>query len=116
VHPIGGVPAKATSNLLPGVDISGVRQANTGGPWPPAAVTFTAPGRRIVLTGNRGVTTAQLTAAATALRTWPDSIDALLTHTVGIEESIHYLDTIITTRTRVVDGELILRLVVDMDR
>ncbi|MEV6769291.1 alcohol dehydrogenase catalytic domain-containing protein [Nocardia sp. NPDC051030] len=115
-HPIGGVPAKATSELLPGIDISGVRQANTGGPWPPATITFAAPGRRVALTGNRGVTSDQLIASATALRTWDDSIDLLLTHTVGIEESIHYFNTIIATRTRIVDGELVLRLVVALDR
>ncbi len=114
VHPIGGVPAKATSDLLPGVDIAGVRQANTGGPTPPAVTTFTRGSQRVALTGNRGVTNGQLTAAATALTIADDSIDELLTHRRGIDEGTALMNTICEQRTRVVDGGLVIRLVVDL--
>ncbi|AJW38118.1 2,3-butanediol dehydrogenase, R-alcohol forming, - and -acetoin-specific [Rhodococcus sp. B7740] len=115
VHPIGGVPAKATSDLLPGVDIAGVRQANTGGPTPPAVTTFTRGSQRVALTGNRGVTNGQLTAAATALTFAEDSIDGLLTHRRGIDEGTALMNTICEQRTRIVDDELVIRLVVDLN-
>ncbi|WP_037159502.1 alcohol dehydrogenase catalytic domain-containing protein [Rhodococcoides fascians] len=114
VHPIGGVPAKATSGLLPGVDIAGVRQANTGGPTPPAVTTFSRGAQRVAFTGNRGVTNDQLTAAATALTAADDAIDGLLTHRRDIVEGTALMNTICEQRTRVVDGELVMRLVVGL--
>nr|WP_296775495.1 alcohol dehydrogenase catalytic domain-containing protein [Rhodococcus sp. (in: high G+C Gram-positive bacteria)] len=114
VHPIGGVPAKATSDLLPGVDIAGVRQANTGGPMPPAVTTFSRGGLRVALTGNRGVTNDQLTSAAAALTESGRSLDALLTHQLDIDEGTAVMNTICENRTRVVDGQLVVRLVVDI--
>ncbi|APA99971.1 alcohol dehydrogenase catalytic domain-containing protein [Nocardia seriolae] len=113
LHPLGGLASDARSALLPGIDLPGVRQANTGGPWPPVSVTYTGRGHRLTLTGNRGVTTAALTAAAETLSAWPDSIDVLLSHVVGMSEGVRYINEIITTGTRIVDGELVLRLVVN---
>lgn len=114
MHPIGGVPAKATSDLLPGVDIAGVRQANTGGPTPPAITTFTRGALRVALTGNRGVTNHQLASAAAALTSAGDTIDTLLTHQLGIDEGTALMNVICEKRTREVDGELVIRLVVNL--
>jgi 2-epi-valiolone-7-phosphate 1-reductase len=114
VHPLGGVPAKATSRLLPGVDIAGVRQANTGGPVPPAVTTFRRGNFEVALTGNRGVTTDQLTSSAAALTTVGDEIDALLTHQLDLDAGAELMNTICRDRTRVVDGRLVVRLVVDV--
>ncbi|KUN90519.1 alcohol dehydrogenase catalytic domain-containing protein [Streptomyces caeruleatus] len=113
VHPLGGVPPLATTPLLPGVDLDGVRRANTGGPWPPATTTFTRPGLSLTLSGNRGVTNAQLLAAAEALRA-DGSADPLLTHVMPLEPGVRHLNRIIGDRTRTVDGELVLRLVIDL--
>jgi hypothetical protein len=96
------------------VDIAGVRQANTGGPTPPAVTTFSRGAQRVAFTGNRGVTNDQLTAAATALASADDAIDGLLTHRRDIVEGTALMNTICEQRTRVVDGELVMRLVVGL--
>ncbi|WP_028477052.1 alcohol dehydrogenase catalytic domain-containing protein [Nocardia sp. CNY236] len=114
LHLLGGLAPDARSAQLPGVDLPGVRQANTGGPWPPASVTVDTGTHRLTLTGNRGTATAQLTAAAEALRRWDDSVDMLLTHIVGMVEGVRYINEIITTRTRIIGGELVMRLVVNL--
>ena len=113
VHPVGGLAPDARTPLLPGVDLPAVRAANTGGPWPPSTVTFAQRDRRIVCSGNRGVTNTQLVAAAGELVDWGGSIDALLTHEVSVEEAPRDLDAICAGRSRIVDGELVMRLVVD---
>ncbi|MEU6375039.1 alcohol dehydrogenase catalytic domain-containing protein [Streptomyces sp. NPDC046909] len=113
VHPLGGVPPRATTPLLPGVDLDGVRRAGTGGPWPPALTTFTRPGLHVTLSGNRGVTNTQLLAAAESLRT-DDTADPLLTHVLPLEPGLHHLNRIIGDRTRTVAGELVIRLVIDL--
>ncbi|MES5823338.1 alcohol dehydrogenase catalytic domain-containing protein [Streptomyces sp. RG80] len=113
VHPLGGVPPRATTPLLPGVDLDGVRRAGTGGPWPPATTTFTRPGLRLTFSGNRGVTNPQLLAAAEALRA-DSSVDPLLTHVMDLEPGVRHLNRIIGDRTRTVDGELVVRLVIDL--
>ena len=113
IHPLGGVPPRATTPLLPGVDLDGVRRANTGGPWPPATTTFTRLGLRVTLSGNRGVTNPQLLAAAEALRT-DTTADPLLTHVLPLEPGVDHLNRIIGDRTRLVDDELVIRLVIDL--
>ncbi|MFD4656447.1 alcohol dehydrogenase catalytic domain-containing protein [Kitasatospora sp. NPDC058444] len=113
VHPLGGVPPRAATPLLPGVDLDGVRRANTGGSWPPATTTFTRPGLSLTLSGNRGVTSPQLVAAAEALRT-DGTADPLLTHVLELEPGVRHLNRIIGDRTRTVDGELVVRLVIDL--
>ncbi|MEV5342012.1 hypothetical protein AB0K93_26530, partial [Streptomyces sp. NPDC052676] len=95
-------------------DLDGVRRANTGGPWPPATTTFTRPGLSVTLTGNRGVTNPQLLAAAEALRT-DSTADPLLTHVMALEPGVRHLNRIIGDRTRTVDGELVMRLVIDLE-
>lgn len=114
VHPIGGVPIRATSDLLPGVDIAGVRHANTGGPWPPTVTTFARGPLNVSLTGNRGVTNDQLCAAATALTTSTTTIDTLLTHQRDLDTGAALVNEICEHRTRVVDGQLVIRLVIDL--
>lgn len=114
VHPLGGVPPLATTPLLPGVDLDGVRRAGTGGPWPPVTTTFTRPGLSLTLSGNRGVTNAQLLAAAEALRA-DGTADPLLTHVMPLEPGVRHLNRIIGGRTRTVEGELVLRLVIDLE-
>ncbi|MGW2722724.1 alcohol dehydrogenase catalytic domain-containing protein [Streptomyces sp. NPDC001492] len=113
VHPLGGVPPRATTPLLPGVDLDGVRRAGTGGPWPPATTTFTRPGLNLTLSGNRGVTNPQLLAAAEALRA-DSTADPLLTHVMALDPGVRHLNRIINDRTRTVDGELVIRLVIDL--
>jgi hypothetical protein len=44
-----------------------------------------------------------------------NSIDRLLTHRRGIDEGTALMNTICEQRTRVVDGELVIRLVVDLN-
>lgn len=114
VHPLGGVPPRATTPLLPGVDLDGVRRANTGGPWPPAVTTFARQGLSVALSGNRGVTNAQLLASAAALRA-DSTADGLLTHVLPLEPGVRHLNRIIRDRTRTVDGELVVRLVIDLE-
>ncbi|MFJ8537693.1 hypothetical protein [Streptomyces sp. NPDC093591] len=99
--------------MLPGVDPDGVRRAGTGGPWPAATTTFTRPGLSLTLSGNRGVTNPQFLAAAEALRT-DSTAGPLLTHVMALEPGVHHLNRIIGDRTRTVDGELVVRLVIDL--
>ncbi|WP_104196404.1 alcohol dehydrogenase catalytic domain-containing protein [Cryobacterium sp. M15] len=114
-HPIGGLAAGATSPGLPGVDLHGVRAANTGGSWPPARITFSNAPNSVVLTGNRGVTNARLEGAASNLidSDFGSQADRLITHDVGVEDGLKILNQMIHTGTRTVGDELVLRLVID---
>ncbi|NNN30936.1 hypothetical protein HLK59_11250 [Streptomyces sp. S3(2020)] len=112
-HRGGTVPAVEAAVAALGERLDGVRRANTGGPWPPATTTFTRSGLSLTLSGNRGVTNPQLLAAAETLRT-DTTADPLLTHVLPLEPGVRHLDQIIGDRTRVIDGELVMRLVIDL--
>ncbi|GCD45994.1 alcohol dehydrogenase catalytic domain-containing protein [Streptomyces paromomycinus] len=114
-HVIGGVYGGAAGRHYPGVDLSGVRAANTGGPLPPRRVTWsggTGPGVRF--TGNRGVTGAALAAAAGELTRRPDRYRRLLTHRRALESGTELMNRLVDGG-RLVDGELVVRLVVEMN-
>ncbi|WP_067853168.1 MDR/zinc-dependent alcohol dehydrogenase-like family protein [Nocardia shimofusensis] len=115
VHPIGGVPAGSVCRTLPGVDLAGVRAANTGGPWPPAAVRFSSGERQIVCTGNRGVTTQRLRTAADELAAEAADVDSLLTHDVGLTVGVEVMNALCAERRRTVDDRRVMRLVVTMN-
>ncbi|MBO1419184.1 alcohol dehydrogenase catalytic domain-containing protein [Streptomyces sp. FH025] len=116
VHLIGGVDAHATSRHFPGVDLPGVRAANTGGPVPPHEVRW-SDGRTppVRFTGNRGVTGRALAAAAAELTASNGRFDVLITHRRSLREGAELMNRMIYGRSRVVDGELVMRLVVDLN-
>ena len=114
VHPIGGVAPGAVLAALPGVDPVRARAANTGGPWPPAHVQFSGRGLDVRLTGNRGVSTAALAAAAGELAATDDAVDQLLTHDVGIHDAVRIMNEICVDLRRTIDGRRLVRLVVAM--
>lgn len=115
-HLVGGVPPGTISAELPGVDLSGVRVANTGGPWPPRSTTFSRADSSIVITGNRGVTNRRLEAAATLLEEseFGNRADQLITHDLQLEKGVEALNSILSTGSRVLNGELVIRLVIEM--
>lgn len=115
VHPIGGVVAGTSCATLPGIDPAGARAANTGGPWPPAVVRFSGRGLDLVMTGNRGVTTDRLTAAARELTSADARVDQLLTHEVGLAEGPKMLDAVCARHQREVDGRRVIRVVVTVN-
>ncbi len=115
-HLVGGLASGMTSPELPGVDLHGVRAANTGGPWPPARVTFSSAELSTVMTGNRGVPNRKLEEAATLLEDpeFGHKTDHLITHDLPLQEGVDVLNSLLSTGDRVVDGELVIRLVIDM--
>ena len=101
---------------FPGVDLYGVRVANTGGLWPPCRVTFSDSERSMVVTGNRGVSNTRLEVASKLLEE-PDfggKVDCLITHDLPFEKGVETLNVMLSTGTRVVNDELVVRLVLDM--
>lgn len=116
VHLVGGLSPHTVSLEFPGVDLYGVRVANTGGLWPPCRVTFSDSERSMVVTGNRGVSNTRLEAASKLLEE-PDfggKVDCLITHDLPFEKGVETLNVMLSTGTRVVNGELVVRLVLDM--
>lgn len=115
-HLVGGLASGTISPELPGVDLHGVRIANTGGTWPPSRVTFTNSEISIVTTGNRGVPNSRLEAAATLLEEseFDGRFDHLITHDLQLREGVEALNTMLSTGSRLVDGDLVIRLVINI--
>lgn len=115
-HLVGGLAPGTISPELPGIDLHGVRAANTGGPWPPARVSFSSAERSTVVTGNRGVPNRRLEAAAILLEEpdFGDRADRLITHDQPLREGVETLNSMLSSGSRVVDGELVIRLVIGM--
>lgn len=115
VHPIGGVAPGALCRTLPGIDPAGVRAANTGGPWPPAAVRFVGRGLDLVVTGNRGVPTTRLVAAADELAAASGDVDQLLTHDVGLDDGVRIINDVCAHGQRTVDRRRVVRVLVTLN-
>lgn len=115
VHVTGGVPADARPVNLPGVDLVGVRAANTGGPWPPRRTVWESGERQIRLTGNRGVTSAALAAAAAELVTCGPGLAPLITHRTDLEGGADLMNRMVSARSRHIDDRLVIRLVVTVN-
>ncbi|MGW2276410.1 alcohol dehydrogenase catalytic domain-containing protein [Streptomyces sp. NPDC001770] len=112
-HVIGGVAPDARSVFHPGVDLAGVRAANTGGPQPPHRVVWSdGRGTTTAFTGNRGVTGAALAAAAAELGRQPERYGRLLTHRLGPEAGVDVMNRLVAGG-RVVGGEVVVRLVIE---
>lgn len=115
VHPLGGIGPGSTCPSLPGVDPVGVRAANTGGTWPPATTRFRGRELDITMSGNRGVHTSRLGSAARELALVPSSVDDLLTHDVDLHTGVDIMNTLCHDRTRIIDGQPVIRLVIEMN-
>ena len=115
-HLVGGLQVGSVSPLLLGVDLHGVRAANTGGPWPPTRILFSSAGRSLALTGNRGVTNKRLEASAVLLEDpdFGEQVDHLITHDCDMENGIEILNQMMSSGSRVIGGELVMRLVIAM--
>ncbi|MFC8042054.1 hypothetical protein [Nocardia sp. NPDC057353] len=72
-------------------------------------------GLDLTVTGNRGVGTDRLVAAATELAAAPAAIDALLTHDVDLETGVDVMNTLCAERRRSLGDQLVLRLVVTLN-
>ncbi|MDR7384925.1 alcohol dehydrogenase catalytic domain-containing protein [Promicromonospora iranensis] len=112
MHVTGGVPADARPVNLPGVDLVGVRAANTGGPWPPRRTVWESGERQIRLTGNRGVTSAALAVAAAELVTYGPDLAPLITHRTDLRGGADLMNRMVSARSRHIDDRLVVRLVV----
>ncbi|MBN3932893.1 alcohol dehydrogenase catalytic domain-containing protein [Streptomyces verrucosisporus] len=110
----GGLPPNATSELLPGVDLVAVRAANCAGHPVPAsfAEVTTAQGRRVRLTGHRGVDNGHLAESATELRRNPASYRDLVTHVVGLREAAQIMNDLSVGRGRTIGGDRLVKLAV----
>ncbi|MFJ9773235.1 alcohol dehydrogenase catalytic domain-containing protein [Kitasatospora sp. NPDC101157] len=110
----GGLPPGARSALLPGVDLTAVRAANCAGHPVPYAFTTadTADGRRVRLTGHRGVGNHHLAEAAQELCRRPDTYRALVTHVVGAPEAARIMTDLSAGRGRTVTGRRLVKLAV----
>jgi threonine dehydrogenase-like Zn-dependent dehydrogenase len=116
MHVIGGVYPDSASRHFPGIDLAGVRAANTGGPLPPYSVSWSDGSAAAVrFTGNRGVTGRALAEAAGELERAGGRYDVLLTHRRSLGDGVDVMNRMIATRGRVVDDELVVRLVIDMN-
>jgi hypothetical protein len=115
VHVTGGVPAEAHPRNLPGVDLGGVRAANTGGPWPPRRTVWESDGRQVRLTGNRGVTSPALARAAADLVPLGESLRPLITHRTDLQGGADLMNKMVSARSRHIDGRLVVRLVVTIN-
>lgn len=116
VHVTGGVPAEAHPRNLPGVDLVGVRAANTGGPWPPRRTMWESDRRQIRLTGNRGVTSLALARAAAELMTLGEVLRPLITHRTDLQGGADLMNRMVSARSRHIDDRLVVRLVVTVNR
>ncbi|MEV7344520.1 alcohol dehydrogenase catalytic domain-containing protein [Streptomyces sp. NPDC093544] len=114
VDMFGGLPPGAASALLPGVDLAAVRAANCAGHPVPAAFTEvrTTEGRRVRLTGHRGVANDHLTEAAAELRRDPALYRDLVTHVVGPREAVRIMNDLSVSRRRTVAGTRLIKLAV----
>ncbi|MBB4980991.1 alcohol dehydrogenase catalytic domain-containing protein [Streptomyces nymphaeiformis] len=110
----GGLPPGAASALLPGVDLAAVRAANCAGRPVPAVFTeaTTAEGRRVRLTGHRGVGNGHLLEAAAELWQHPELYRDLVTHVVEPAEAARIMNGLAAGRRRTVDGNRLLKLAV----
>ncbi|WP_225824264.1 alcohol dehydrogenase catalytic domain-containing protein [Streptomyces naphthomycinicus] len=114
VDMFGGLPPGATSPQLPGVDLTAVRAANCAGhPVPPALTRVsTAQGRRVRLTGHRGVANGHLIEAAAELRRDPARYRDLVTHVVELPEAARIMNDLSAGRGRTVAGNRLVKLAV----
>ncbi|MFJ7070701.1 alcohol dehydrogenase catalytic domain-containing protein [Streptomyces sp. NPDC101115] len=110
----GGLPPGASSPLLPGVDLTAVRAANRAGHPVPASFTeaTTTGGRRVRLTGHRGVANGHLLEAAAELCRRPALYRDLVTHVVEPAEAARIMNDLAAGRRRTVDGNRLLKLAV----
>ncbi|MFJ2906740.1 alcohol dehydrogenase catalytic domain-containing protein [Streptomyces sp. NPDC091279] len=116
VHVVGGVYADSASRYFPGVDLPGVRAANTGGPVPPHSVSWSDGSTpEVRFTGNRGVRGEALAAAAAELERAGGGYDVLLTHRRSLAAGADLMNRMIAQDGRVVDDALVMRLVVDLN-
>ncbi|MEU9559257.1 alcohol dehydrogenase catalytic domain-containing protein [Streptomyces fumanus] len=111
---VGGVPADATTPLLPGVALAAVRAANCGGrPDPAHSVTVTATtGARVRLCGHRGVSDRHLRTAAAELGAAPDRYRDLVTHVTGIDQAARIMRHLAAGRDRTWEGRRLVKLAV----
>ncbi|MFF2073620.1 alcohol dehydrogenase catalytic domain-containing protein [Kitasatospora sp. NPDC058162] len=110
----GGLPPGGASDRLPGVDLVAVRAANCAGhPVPHAFTTAdTADGRRVRLTGHRGVGNRHLAEAAAELCRRPEAYRDLVTHVVGPPEAARIMTDLSAGGGRSVAGSRLVKLAV----
>ncbi|MEU9706115.1 alcohol dehydrogenase catalytic domain-containing protein [Streptomyces sp. NPDC047981] len=110
----GGLPPGAASALLPGVDLTAVRAANCAGRPVPAAFTeaVTTDGRRVRLTGHRGVGNHHLAEATAELHRHPAAYRDLVTHVVEPAEAARIMTALAAGGSRTVAGERLIKLAV----
>ncbi|MFV4912411.1 alcohol dehydrogenase catalytic domain-containing protein [Microbacterium lacticum] len=111
IHVTGGVAPGSQARTFPGVDLSGIRTANTGGAWPPRRTLAAFDDRKVVFTGNRGVTSQRLAAAAADLSVNETLVAPLISHVLDMHEAAQLMNQMVATRSRHIDDRLVMRLV-----
>lgn len=115
VHLTGGVAPDAVAGTVPGVDLVGIRTANTGGPWPPRRTIAESNGRTIAFTGNRGVTSRSLTRAAADLVSNPGQVSPLISHVLDMDSAVELMNRMIAQQSRHIGEHMVMRLVITMN-
>ncbi|MGQ3383225.1 alcohol dehydrogenase catalytic domain-containing protein [Glutamicibacter sp. TV12E] len=115
VHVIGGVAPQDQSRHFPGVDLTGIRAANTGGPWPPNRTIHESENAKVAFTGNRGVTSNALAQAATDLTGIIPDVAPLISHSLDLQPAVELMNHMVATQSRHIDSRPIMRLVISMN-
>lgn len=112
---VGGVPRGFRSELLPGIDLSAVRRANVSGrTLDGGGVTLaaTSEGKRIVVTGHRGTSPAQIELAHSLLAKERAFFRSLITHVVEPEDAVGLINARCLGRQRDALGVEIVKIVI----
>ncbi|MFI9175637.1 alcohol dehydrogenase catalytic domain-containing protein [Streptomyces lincolnensis] len=111
---LGGLPADATSPLLPGVELAAVRAANCGGrpAEPRIARARTDTGAPVRLFGHRGVAERHLRDAAAELAAAPERYRDLVTHVADLDEAADIMRHLAAHRDRTWRGRRLIKLAV----
>lgn len=111
---IGGLPADASSSLLPNINLSNVRSANCAG-LPNPAIHFQAKtntGKLVTLFGHRGVAHKYFRTAAIELAENPNLYRDLITHFVDLEKAVDIMRYLSTSKDRTIDHHRLIKLVI----
>ncbi|QRK10073.1 alcohol dehydrogenase catalytic domain-containing protein [Archangium violaceum] len=115
---LGGFPADAGLEALPGVDLAEIRRANECGQPSPGRLfpVRTAKERPLVLTGHRGAAARHLREAVSLLRSAPGAFAWLVTHVVSPDVAARALRLHAGTGAHRFEGEEWLKMVIDFER
>lgn len=111
---LGGLPADASTPLLPDLLLNPIRAANCGGKPTPGVVHThkTKSAKTVQLVGQRGVANRHLRSAADELMKHPERYHSLITHTLSLERAAEVMTHLASSTERQFDGRRLIKLAV----